>query len=255
MRLEKITMRALLKLAIVQVKLFLREPAAFFFTLVFPALLLVLFGAIFGNTPNPQFNPNYGFIDTEVPALAGIIIGTVSLMSVPIATATAREHKILRRYRSTPLSPLTYLAADVLVNFCVALAGMFILILIAKVFYGLRFGGNWLSVLGAFSLSCLAFLTAGYVVASLAPTARVAQVIGQVAYFPMMFLSGAAFPREIMPEGVRRVGDVLPLTVVVKLLQGLWYGEAWGGYWVETAILCGMAVVGIILVSRVFRWE
>src|SRR6185503_729280 len=123
-------MRGLGKLTLVQFKLFLREPAAFFFTLVFPALLLVLFGAIFGNTPNPQFNPNFGYIDTEVPALAGIIIGTVSLMGVPVATATAREHKILRRYRSTPISPLTYLAADVTVTFCVALGGMVLLILI-----------------------------------------------------------------------------------------------------------------------------
>lgn len=248
-------MHAFLKLFLVHVKLFLREPAAFFFTLAFPALLLVVFGSIFGNTPDPGFNPNYGYIDTQVPAMAGIIIGTVSLMGVPIATATAREYKILRRYRSTPLSPLTYLAADVAVNFSLALAGMSLLIVIAKVFYGLRFGGSWLSVLAAFTLSALAFLTAGYLVASLAPTARVAQVIGQAAYFPMMFISGAAMPREILPESVRRVSDVLPLTFVVKLLQGLWYGEAWGGYLVETVLLLAMAIGGAILASRVFRWE
>ncbi len=248
-------MHAFLKLTLVHFKLFLREPAAFFFTLVFPALLLVLFGAIFGNTPSPQFNPNFGYIDTEVPALAGIIIGTVSLMGVPVATATARERKILRRYRSTPLSPLTYLAADVAVNLGITIAGMIILIVIAKVLYGLRFGGSWLSVSAAFILSALAFLTAGYLVASLAPTARMAQVIGQVTYFPMMFLSGAAMPRQILPEAVRRVSDVLPLTFVVKLLQGLWYGEAWSGYLVETVLLLGMAIGGALLASRVFRWE
>ena len=42
-------MRGMTQLIVVQFKLFYREPAAFFFTLVFPVLLLVVFGSIFGD--------------------------------------------------------------------------------------------------------------------------------------------------------------------------------------------------------------
>jgi len=249
-------MRGLGKLIVVQTKLFLREPPAFFFTLVFPVLMLVLYGAMFGNTPNPRSeHPGLGYVDISVPAITAIIIATVALMSVPVATAEEREKGILRRYRATPLAPATYLAAHVAVYFGLALAGMLILVAVGKVFYGLRFDGNWLSVLGGFTLSALAFFAVGYLLASLAPTARVAQVVGQLAFFPMMFLSGATFPTEIMPAGVRRVADLLPLTYVVRLLQGLWAGEAWGAHLTEATVLASMLVVGTLVSSRTFRWE
>ena len=53
-------MKAFGKLAWTGFKLFLREPAAFFFTLVFPALLLVLFGAIFGTSGGEGRGPGTG---------------------------------------------------------------------------------------------------------------------------------------------------------------------------------------------------
>ncbi|VAW30130.1 hypothetical protein MNBD_CHLOROFLEXI01-3545 [hydrothermal vent metagenome] len=83
-------MRSFLKLTFVQLKLFTREPAAFFFTLIFPLLLLVMFGLIFGNDPLPAeagFGiAGYGYIDTVVPALTALIIGTVALLGLPVTT-------------------------------------------------------------------------------------------------------------------------------------------------------------------------
>jgi ABC-2 type transport system permease protein len=248
-------MKALRKLIFIQLKLFLREPAAFFFTLIFPALLLILFGSIFGNTPDPRQHATLGYIDYEVPGLAAVIIATVALMSIPISVAGDREKQILRRYRATPLRPAIYLMATNCVYFGMALFGMFILIVVAKVFFGLRFQGSWLSVLGGFVLSALAFFSVGYVVASLSPTARVAQVIGQLAFFPMMFLSGAAIPTQIMPANVQRVSNALPLTYVVRLLQGLWSGESWGRHLTEVSILVAMLLIGSLVSSRAFRWE
>ncbi len=176
-------------------------------------------------------------------------------MGIPIATAEEREKQILRRYRATPLSPATYLTATIAVYFGMALLGMLILIVIAKVFYGLRFEGNWLSVLGGFTLSALAFFSVGYLVASLSPTARVALVVGQLLFFPMMFLSGATFPLQMMPENVRHVSEALPLTYVVRLLQGLWAGDSWLAHITEIGILAVMLIIGTVISSRTFRWE
>jgi len=248
-------MRGLRKLIIVQAKLFLREPAAFFFTLVLPAMLILIFGSIFGNEPHPQYNQRFGYIDLEVPGITAIIIATVALMGIPIATTQERDKKILRRYRATPLAPSTYLIATVIVYFSMALAGLVILALIAKVLYGLRFQGSWISVFGGFTLSALAFFSLGYLVASLSPTARVAQVVGQFLFFPMMFLSGATFPPQMLPAGARRVMDFLPLTYAVRLLRGLWMGESWGSHLRQVGILLVMLIVGTAVSSRMFRWE
>ena len=247
-------LRSLARLASVQFKRFLREPLALFFTVAFPVLLLLLFGFIWGNEPGSPFSPpGFGYIDAVVPALAAIVIGTVALMSIPTATATDRKQKLLRRYQATPLRPLVYFVADVSVHFATAAVGMVLLTIVAKLVFALRFGGNWLAVLGGFALSALAFVAVGYVIAGVVRSDRVALAVGMVIYFPMMFLSGAAMPLETMPENVRRVAGWLPLTHVVRLLQDLWFGTGWN--WNSGLILLGMLVVGTAVSAAVFRWE
>jgi ABC-2 type transport system permease protein len=247
-------MRALGRLAFVQAKLYLREPVGAFFTLAFAPLVLVLFGFIYGNEPVPQFGGR-GTMDISVPAYVGLIISSVGLMSVPIGTAAARENGILRRFRATPLRPLTYIIADVLVYFAMTLLGIALLFLVGKLGYDVRFDGKSLNVIAGVCLGTGAFLALGYLLASLAPSARVAQVVGMVLLYPMMFLSGAGIPLELMPEGVRNVSRFLPLTHVVTLVKGLWFGEPWGQHLVEVGVLASMLVLGAVASARVFRWE
>jgi ABC-2 type transport system permease protein len=76
-----------------------------------------------------------------------------------------------------------------------------------------------------------------------------------VIFYPMMFLSGSAIPLETMPEGVRNVSRFIPLTHVVTLLKGLWFGGGWGEYLTEVGILIGLLVIGMAVSARTFRWE
>jgi ABC-2 type transport system permease protein len=132
---------------------------------------------------------------------------------------------------------------------------MLILVLAGKLVFGLRFAGSWLSVLAAFILSALAFYAFGYLISGLVATARAAQIIGMVIFFPMMFLSGAGMPIQLLPEGLQRVSEFLPLTYVVRLLQGLWFNDAWSTLWQPVAVLSGILAVGTVLAARFFRWE
>ena len=249
-------MRGLWKLTVMQFKLYLREPAAFFFSLAYPALLLLLFGFIYGNEPAPEFwGRNFGTVDASVPAYTGIIIGTVAFMGIPIETAVNRESGVLRRYRATPMRPLTYLAASIVVYMVVALLGMTLLILIGQLVFGLRFAGLWSSVLAAFILCSLAFYSLGYLIASLAPTARIAQTVGMVIFFPIMFLSGAGMPLQLLPENMRQISNYLPLTYLVRLIQGLWFGDPWRDLWLPTLVMVGLLLIGSVVSARIFRWE
>ena len=169
--------------------------------------------------------------------------------------ASYREMRVLRRLRATPLRPEGILTAQVIVNFLMTVLGMMLLIVIAKLMYGLRFSGNPISVMVAFVLSTLSFFAIGFVLAGLMPTARTAQVVAMVLFFPMLFLSGAAMPREIMPERIQRFSEVLPLTHVVTLLRGLWVGNGWDEHFKEVAILAAILVVGVFVSAKTFRWE
>jgi len=247
-------MRGLWKLTLVEFKQYLREPMAAFFTLIFPLMMLFLFGSIYGNEPTPYFNGR-GSVDVSVPGYLAMIIATVGLLSVAIQISTYREQGILRRYRATPVRPHVILGAEVLVNLLMTLLGTLLLIIAAKLVYDLRFAGNAWAVLFGFVLACLSFFSAGFLIASLAPTARVAQVVGMVAFYPMLFLSGASIPLQEMPQSIRSFSKFLPLTHVVSLLQGLWFGEPWGDHVTEVTVLAGILVVGVIVAAKTFRWE
>lgn len=250
-------MRGFWTLVVVQFKLYVREPSAFFFTLAFPSLLLVLFGAIYGNEPLDYLGQVFGTVDASVPAYAGIVIGTVALISIPIDTATNRDNGVLRRYRATPLRPVTYLAAVISVYYSMMLVGMTLLVVIGRLGFGLRVAGAWWGIIAGFTLSALAFISIGFVLANLASTARVAQAVGMAFFFPMMFLSGAGLPLELLPSGIRRISDFLPLTYVVKLMQGLWFGEGWlaQSVWMPALILLAILVVTVPIAVLTFRWE
>jgi ABC-2 type transport system permease protein len=247
-------MKSLLKMTWMETKLFLREPIGAFFTLVFPLMMLFLFGSIYGNEPSQYFN-GYGSMDVSVPAYTAMIIGTSGLMSITITMAAYRENGILRRLRATPISPLVVLAAQVIVVFAMTSLGMLLLIIAGKLVYHVRFEGNALSVLAGFVLSSLSFFGLGFILAGIMPTARTAQVVGMVLLYPMLFLSGAGFPRELLPEAIKKVSTFLPLTYVVNLLRGLWIGEAWSNHLLNVGVLTGMLIIGVIISAITFRWE
>lgn len=247
-------MRGFWKLTWTEVKLFLREPMAAFFTLAFPLMMLFLFGSIYGNKPTPFFG-GYGSVDVSVPAYTAMIIATSGLLSLTISMASYREQGILRRLRATPLRPQAILGAQVIVIFLMTLLGMVLLVIAGRLVYGLRFEGNPFNVLAAFVLSSMSFFALGFVLAGLLPTARTAQIVGMALFYPMIFLSGAAIPREVLPENIRQFAQVLPLSHVVTLLRGLWMGDSWGKYLWETVILVTLLIVGVLVSSKTFRWK
>jgi ABC-2 type transport system permease protein len=247
-------MKSLIKMAWMETKLFLREPVGAFFTLVFPLMMLFLFGSIYGNEPTPLFGGR-GTVDISIPAYTAMIVATTGLMSITITMASYRESGILRRLRTTPVSPLVVLAAQVIVLFLMTTLGMLLLVAAGKLVYHIHFEGNVLSVLAGFTLSSLSFFALGFILAGLMPTARTAQVVGMVILYPMLFLSGAGFPRELLPEAIKKVSTFLPLTYVVDLLRGLWIGEGWGQHLTSALVLAGLLVFGVLLSARFFRWE
>jgi ABC-2 type transport system permease protein len=247
-------MRGFTNLTATALKLYLREPLAAFFTMAFPVLLLVLFGSIYGNEPSPMFG-GHGTMDVSMPNYTGLILGTVGLLSIPITTAGYREQGILRRFRATPMRPLTYMAADVITNLLMTVAGMLLLLVVGWALYHVQFEGHFISYLAAVVLGCLAMFSLGYLIASLAPGARLAQVGGMVIFYPMMFLSGAGMPIETLPESIRKISAFLPLTYIVQLLRGMWFGEAWSAHLLDVAVLGIMVVVLGGLAVRTFRWE
>jgi ABC-2 type transport system permease protein len=247
-------MIALWKLSIIQIKIYLRDPLSLFFTLLFAPLLLVMIGFVFGNEPDPMIG-DMGFIDYAIASYAGIIIGIVGLAGVPISTATRRESGVLRRFSVTPLKPLIYFLSDIVAPIFGTLLGILLLFAVGRLAYDIRFEGNFFSFVAAIFISAISLFSVGYAVGGLATSARSATVIGNIVLIPTLFFSGAYMPMQMMPEGVQRAAQFLPLIHVVNLLRGLWFGGAMTDYVLELLVLVGILATSAIVVVLTFRWE
>ena len=133
--------------------------------------------------------------------------------------------------------------------------GILLLFLLGTVLFHVHFEGNLLSLLAGIVLGAFAFFALGYALVGLVPSARAVVVIGNVVLYPLMIFSGAMVPLEVMPDTVLTISRFLPLTHLVALLRGLWFGQGWGDFLVEAAVLAGTGLVGTLIVAWTFRWE
>jgi ABC-2 type transport system permease protein len=245
------TARALAKLTVTELKLLLREPAAMFFLLAFP-LLLLAFNGQGGNAPRADLGGK-GPVDVLVPGYIAMILATGGLATMPGILAHYRESGVLRRLGATPLRPALVLVAHMLVQLVVSTAGLALLLAVGMLFYDLNLPSapGW-TVL-AYLVGAVAVFAVGFVVAALAPSARTAEAAGFAIFFPMIFLAGAAVPREALSDTMRAIGEWLPLTHVVSALRDTWFGSAPGT--LTLGVLAAIVVAGAVAGARTFRWE
>ena len=96
-----------------EMRLFTRDFFGFFFALVFPVMMVLLFGGIYGNEP---VYGGFGMMDITVPAYATMVTGVTGIMSLPITLAGYKERKIYKRFDASPAGKKNVIAAQVTVN-------------------------------------------------------------------------------------------------------------------------------------------
>lgn len=247
-------MNAYLKLIAFDFKLYLRDWLTIFWVLVYPILMLLIFGSMFGDQPGTK--PGSSYLDSYVPALCVLNVVSVSVFTLNINMITQRENGILRRFRVSPIRPSMVLASHSIQGIFLVLVGAIEIIVIAKLVWDIQISLSSLLILFACLLyGCLCFFGLGFAMSGLAKTAGAASGLAMVIFFPMLFLSGIAMPVELLPQFLQDVSTWLPMTHFVELAQGVWQGDSVTLFGLEFAVLTGFAVVCIGLAYWLFRWE
>lgn len=231
-----------------------REYIALFFTIVFCPMLLVIFGNIYGNDPTPIFN-NLGTVDISIPSYIGLVFAGSGFISMPVSVASSKERGELRRYQMTPISPILYLFTDVMLYFIVSVIGMLLLMGIGYFGWGAKFNGNVLLLILGFIVSGLSIFSIGLTIAAVSKNAKVSQALGMVVGFPMMFLSGAGMPLEMMPTAIKEISKYLPLSYSVSSMRAIWVGAKFNEIQGDILIMLGIATVFILVTFFTFRWD
>jgi ABC-2 type transport system permease protein len=246
-------LRGFWKLTWLETKIFTREPMGFVGALVMPLVVFIVLGRAFG-ADKPLATPQVD-IPFNAAILAAVLIAISAVQSLVAIISIYREGGILKRLRSTPLSPVTIMGAQVAVKLVFTVISLALLMLAGRRLFPGVMRVNVFSFTVAVLLSTFSILSLGFVLASLVPTARFAQVISAAALYPMLALSGLFFPVERLPRALKAVAYLLPTTHAVALLNGVWDGSGWGPHWVNVSALLVLFAAYTALSTKVFRWE
>ncbi|MGB2668347.1 MAG: ABC transporter permease [Candidatus Acidiferrum sp.] len=241
-------MKTILTLAAMRIRITLRNKAFLFFSLFMPMLFFFLYGSVFA-----KGNPVVVTI-LMGPVLSLTVMGTFWGLSMQLVTW--REQGILRRFRLAPIPPSKMIASSVIANYALILPTVILELVLARYVYHVTQFGDLLSVFVLAILGITSFGALGLVVASVTNTMQETQIINQMLWLMLIFLSGATLPLALLPRAVQRVGLFLPATYLVSGIQRAMVDHAGIlSLGVEIVSLGCWAALAFTISSLLFRWE
>ncbi len=231
------------------VKLAFRDRQAIFWSYIFPVFFLFLFASVFARGRTEM-------VGNLLPGLLTISIMSASFFGMSVILVTMRERGVLRRYQLAPLSPWFIITSKLTSSLVISFSTLLLQLLLAKLFYKVSFVGNPGAIIFVLLLGSLTFLSLGFIIASLAENVKTAQVLGNLLFFPLMFLGGAAFPVQFLPPKLQQLAAMLPSNYLIRALSNvLNQGQSLLNTAKPLGALLLILLVAVFLAAKLFRWE
>jgi ABC-2 type transport system permease protein len=238
-------------------KVFWRNPATVFFTVMFPVMFLVLLGVIVnGQTIHAQ-----GGIDATtyfVPAVITLAVVSATMVNLAMSLTILREGGILKRLRGTPLPTWVFIAGRI-GNALITSLLMFVLVtVLGRLLFGVPIPWSRLAeLIATLVVGSASFCALGVALASFIPSREAAPAITNLVVFPLYFLSGVFIPESEIPSGVLGIADLFPIRHMFDaLLAGFDPSTATAGFELgDLAVVAAWGLLGVTVALRRFRWE
>ena len=242
-------MKAFKALIAIDLKLALRQRSVIFFNYLFPLIFFFIFGQ--------AMHAERGAAMTIVISMV-LIIGILGngLFGAGIRAVQEREANILRRYKVTPITPAPLLIASVVTGWILYMPNVILIFTLAHYLYGMPWPQSMGSILLFITIAVAGFRSIGLILASVVNSMQESQLLVQLIYLPMLFLSGATFPLSLFPPWLLVVTQFVPATYMVIGIQGmLLRNEGIAANIQPMLALVLTAFVGLFISYKLFRWE
>jgi ABC-type multidrug transport system permease subunit len=231
-----------------RIQLALRNKMFFFFSVIFPVGMFFVYSGIFAKS-HPR-----GVSFFLGPVIALNVMG--SFWGLSAMLVTFREQGILRRFHVSPVTATDMLASSILANYVLTLPTVLIELLFARAIFHVNTFGDPISLLVLVTVGTVSFASLGLVVASITNTMQETQVLNQLIWLPLIFLSGATLPMGYLPKSAQDVSVFLPATYLVSGLQNAVFSSfPVQKILVQLVSLAIWAVLSFFVATQLFRWE
>jgi ABC-2 type transport system permease protein len=245
----------------VELKEFFRQRESVVFTLAFPVILLVVFGAVL------DYDIGGGVTFTQY-FMAGIIAAGIlgaSLQNMAISIATERSDGTLKGLYGTPMPKSAYFVGKVVQVLAVTVLIVAILLVVGSVAYGvvLPSGSDWITFLWVAVLGSTSCTLLGIAVSSLAKNGRSASAMVTPIALVLQFISGVFFQFSQVPVWMQTVAAFFPLKWMAQGLRSVFLpdflaAQEPAGSWElgrVALVLSLWCVAGLLLCVGTFRWQ
>ncbi|GIH29244.1 transport permease protein [Acrocarpospora phusangensis] len=243
------------RLAITEIKLYLREPLAAFFAVVLPLALLLILGATIPDFREPADDlGGVRPVDTHLPGMMILLsVLTVAFSILPATLVVYRERGVLRRMSTTPVKPISVLSVQLVINAAASIVATALMLVSGHLVLEIPYPPMFLAFVGVFLLGSVTMFGIGLALAAAAPNSRVVQSAGAGIMFPLLFLGGMWLPRALMPDWLRVVSDYSPAGAFGQALTDVLSNQA--PSLLHLGVMTAWAAAGILAATRWFRWE
>jgi ABC-2 type transport system permease protein len=236
-----------------EVRLTWRRPIGLIGGVGIPLVLLIIFGQLPSFKQVPASFGGLTIFDAYVPVLAAFGLAMLAMLGLPLPLVSYRELGVLRRLSTTPVPPSWVLAAQAVVQLCIAVASVVVIFTVSTAVFGAPAPKSPAGLALSVAVSMAGLVAIGLLIAAVARTSTGANVIGRVVFFPLMFFAGLWLPRAVMPPVLLDISNYTPLGAAVQAMQA----SMQTGFppAAPLLVLAAYAAVFGYLARRFFRWE
>lgn len=235
---------------------FIRNRQARFFTLLLPILFLVIFASVIGGTTKVAG----GTISTSVyyvPAIITLGIIGAAFGNLVISVTAQRETGALKRRRATPVPAVSIIAGRALTSVVVALFMTAVLLVIGWLAYGATIPGRTAPALVVTVIvGALVFCCLGFALASVIRNQDAAQPVTQIIMLPLYFISGVFVAASVLPHWLTGIASVFPVRHLAAALVSAYNphttGAGFAGW--DLLVLTAWGIGGLIIALWRFSW-
>lgn len=193
-------------------------------------------------------------VDYYLPGFIAAFIMTNGVIGATTTISEYRRDGQVKRLAATPLPKSSWILGNVLQQTVLAFVLTGVMIILGWVIFDVRVIPDFYALLLIF-VGAVAFCSVGMVLGGVIKDVEAASGAGNAIAFPMMFLSGAFWPIEMMPHYLQVVAKFLPLHYFHDGLRQIMVLGNPENALNAFLILSVFAVVFIVIALKITRWK
>ncbi|HHW04044.1 MAG TPA: ABC transporter permease [Thermoanaerobacterales bacterium] len=171
--------------------------------------------------PRVEYNPSFKTEIFTIPGLIGLVMQNITVMLTAFSLVRERERGTIEQLIVTPIKPAELMIGKLIPYIFIALIDFTLSLSIGMFWFHVPVKGSLALLFPLALVFIIVALSIGILISTVARTQLQAMQMTMLFLLPSIILSGFIFPLDAMPEIVRLISYMIPLTYFLRIIRGI----------------------------------